>query len=594
MAEGQGARMGWLVMAVVVLIIGLLAGVALHPELVLEEARLPVSIVPDEAVRAGAAWKVAGRWMPDGPASLADATASFQVEFKSVPGWVTPESVIVTRDAPMQVIRAVYSPRVLRPRTLLRLHGSNTIGARLGPELARRYLVWLGADSVGDIESSSPEERTIEGVFSARGESLRIEIEAHGSSTGFTDMDAGVCDVAMASRRIKDAEVTRLARFGNMKSLDCEYVIALDGIAVIVNMANPLSVLTKARISDIFSGKIRDWSEIGAGSGSIEVHARDDNSGTYDTFKHLVLGTDALVAAAVRHESNEELSAAVAASPLAIGFCGLPYINKSKELAVQDEGMPIRPSQFTVSTEDYPLARRLYLYAPSLNRSRQINEFLDFVLSADGQKAVQRFGFVSLDIAQVDATPPLESGQAVEVGTVGAPESTGSADAQLSPVMGPAQGEENASSTAAAPEVAPVAVGSATGLMLEGLVPVNANVLQEYAHAVRNARRLPVNFRFHSGSFDLDNKALRDLERVAGLCRQQSRHVVLVGFSDAVGDYTKNLALSVRRAEEVAGRLQELGVTVDTVLGAGEEAPVASNQDNDSRERNRRVEIWIQ
>ena len=551
--------------------------VAWKPELFLREQRLVVSIEPRDVAAAGAAWKISGEWVRTEAATVDEAARRRTVEFRPVPGWVTPQGVEVAEGSGEQSVRGVYTRQVLAEKTILRLHGSNTIGATLGPDLAERYLRWLGAESVRVLIGSDPAEKIVEGVFPVRNEALRVEIKAHGSSTGFKDLLGGTCDAAMSSRRVKDSERVALAHLGDMTSVDSEYVVALDGIAVIVHRGNPLDSLTRRQIADIFSGRVTDWKALGLPAGPIEIHARNDESGTFDTFKSLVLGEDALADGSIRHESNAELSDAVAANPRAIGFCGLPYINESKELAVQDEGKAIRPSMFTVSTEDYPLSRRLYLYAPQRGVSAHLRQFLDLTLAREGQEAVTKYGFVSLDISGAKPSSPVrETPHPVEV-AAGENDGTGAA------------GNGTAMDAATPARAAAIQVEDP----LHDVPVANAAVAAAYRDSVRGGARLPVNFRFRSGSFDLDNKALRDVNRVAEVVRADGASIVLVGFSDSLGDYGQNLDLSKRRAQAVADKLATLGARVRAVVGAGEEGPVASNQDQDGRERNRRVEAWV-
>lgn len=560
---------GWGLVLAAVAAIGL---VAWRPELLLREHRLAVIIEPRDVVAAGAAWKISGAWMRTDSATVDEAGRTRVVEFSPVPGWIAPQSVEVTENEEVAV-RGVYSRQVLAEKTILRLHGSNTIGATLAPDLAERYLRWLGAGSVRVLVGTDPAEKVVEGVFPFRGEALRVEIKAHGSSTGFKDLLGGTCDVAMSSRRIKDSEREALAHLGDMTSVDSEYVVALDGIAVIVHRGNPLTSLTRRQIADVFSGRVTDWRALGLPAGPIEIHARNDESGTFDTFKSLVLGEDALAAGAIRHESNAELSDAVSANPRAIGFCGLPYINNSKELSVQDEGKAIKPSMFTVSTEDYPLSRRLYLYAPRQSASAHLRQFLDLTLAREGQDSVTKYGFVSLDISGVKPSPPEPAPTTVATGG------------------GSLESKANGTDPA---EVATVRVMAVQAEDPLHDVPVaNAAVAATYRDSVRGGARLPVNFRFQSGSFDLDNKAQRDVSRVAALAREEGKTLVLVGFSDSSGEYEQNLVLSKHRAQTVADKLVALGARVRTVTGVGEEAPVASNQDQSGRERNRRVEVWV-
>lgn len=151
----------------------------------------------------------------------------------------------------------------------------------------------------------------------------------------------------------------------------------------------------------MFSGEISDWSALGGNSESVNVYAREKNSGTWDTFKSLVLKPNkaSLSSAALRFESSSKLSDKVSIDPGGIGFIALPYVRYSKLLAISegDNTMPIVPTAFTIGTEDYPLSRRLYLYAPQ-QASVDVKSFVEFVHSKEGQDVVEKHGFVSQNI----------------------------------------------------------------------------------------------------------------------------------------------------------------------------------------------------
>ena len=426
----------------------------------------------------------------------------------------------------------LFSTQTFAEDVILRLHGSNTVGAQLGPELVERWLKSRGYTETWR-QQLAPEETLIK----ARGDGLpavAVEIKAHGSSTSFKSLKAGLADVGMSSRPIKDQEVDALRAFGNMRSHAAEYVVGLDGIAVIVNPANPVKQLGTNTIRDIFAGKIRDWSELGGARGPIHVYARDDKSGTYDTFVSLVLGKDnPLVDGARRYESNADLSDDVSRDPLGIGFVGLPYVRQSRALIVADgEAQPIGPGAFTVATEDYALARRLFLYVPEHGGNAYAREFVEFAVSDAGQDAVEDVGFVS---------------QRVIEGRTRVAESAGYPD--------------------------------------------------EYLELVAGAQRLSLNFRFNPGSIKLDNKSLRDLERlVAYLKRPENagRQVMLLGFSDANEVLPLHAEeLSISRVDLVASTLIAQGVDPVRVRGYGSAVPVASNETPVGRNKNRRVEVWV-
>ena len=156
---------------------------------------------------------------------------------------------------------------------ILRLHGSNTVGAQLAPALAQAYLRQQGAQDVKAVPGH-PDEVTVQGTVS--GAPQVIEIAAHGSATAFTDLAAGTCDIGLASRKIKPDEVAKLSSLGDMTSPASEHVLGLDGVAVIVNRANPVSSLSTDQLAGVFSGQIADWSGVSGSGGAIKVYSRDD------------------------------------------------------------------------------------------------------------------------------------------------------------------------------------------------------------------------------------------------------------------------------------------------------------------------------
>jgi phosphate transport system substrate-binding protein len=410
----------------------------------------------------------------------------------------------------------------------LRLHGSNTIGAQLGPELVKG---WLQANHYRKIHAEKVgEQEQVVTAVSADGEALVVEIAAHGSTTGFRALAEGQADIAMSSRPIKGKELEQLKGLGRMNGPRSEFVVGLDGIAVIVHPENPLSRLDKGQLQQIFSGALHDWSQLGGAPGPIQVYARDDNSGTYDTFKSLVLSKSSpLIPTARRFESNADLSDAVAQDRGGIGFVGLPYIRQSKALAVADDiPLAILPNRFTVATEDYALARRLFFYLPE-NATAEARSLAEYALSQQGQQAVADSGFVSQEIIS---------------GTL------------------------------------------------------NAGVAHaEYYMLVKGAERLSLNFRFHQGSALLDNKARRDIQRLADYLEREEnrkRELILVGFADSNEAIPmQSLGLSVQRADGVADVLLGEGVVPRKVRGYGPAVTVASNASSHGREKNRRVEVWL-
>ncbi len=413
---------------------------------------------------------------------------------------------------------------------ILRLAGSNTIGDALVPALAEDFFRSQGATDVRILPGASPQEKIVQGVLPGDGFPSTITIAAHGSATAFTALADKSCDIGMASRRIKPDEEAKLSSLGDMTSAGNEHILGLDGIAVIVNASNPLAELSKDQIKRIFTGDIAEWSKVGTGHGAIEIYARDDKSGTFDSFKSIVLTGAPLVASARRFEDSNALSDAVSGDPNGIGFIGLPFIHNAKAIAVSEKGAgALKPTRLTVATEDYSLSRRLYLYTPATARNKFMRMFVEFALSKQGQDVVAANGFVA---------------QNVEL------------------------------ASAAVAEQAPDA----------------------YKQLTRNAERLSLDFRFQAGKAEQDNKALADLDRVVSMIADRGsagNGILLFGFADSTGAPEVNQALSLNRARLIANQLIQRGIKPAVVRGFGSELPVASNDTDEGREKNRRVEIWM-
>lgn len=409
---------------------------------------------------------------------------------------------------------------------ILRLHGSNTMGAKMIPAMAEAFLKEQGATEVKKIPGKDPEEMTVQGLLPGETTPQSIEIKAHGSDTAFQDLASDACDIGMASRKIKQEEVDKLSALGDMTAKGSENPIALDGIAVIVNHENPVTRLTKDQIKKIFTGEITNWSDVGGTSGKISVYARDDKSGTFDTFKALVIGKTPLVSDATRFEDSGKLSDGVAGDDNGIGFIGYPYIKNAKALAVADgAATPLIPSRFTIATEDYLLTRRLYLYVPPQTKNAYARKFVEFALGAKGREVVESEKFVS-------------------------------------------------SSTRAEK---PVTVADAP---------------DDYQRLTSGAERIPINFRFRAGKTQLDNKAQYDIDLVVETL-DKNKKVMLLGFADGKGSLDVNQRLSEERAKAVEQEFKQRGVTPANVTGFGSKLPVASNDSEEGREKNRRVEIWL-
>ncbi len=449
----------------------------------------------------------------------------------------------------IEVLEQGIAVAIEEPETIstLRFSGSNTIGEKLVPAISEAYLHSMDAHDAHWI-SEKENERTLEITDAKRCMPKKIVIKAHGSATAFRDLASAEADVGMSSRRVKPQELSALASLGDLTEPDAEHILVLDGLAIIIHPDNPIAALTIDEIARIFTGKAKDWSDVGGEPAPINVYARDEKSGTYDTFNSLVLKRQGriLTSSAQRFESSTKLSDSVARDPNSIGFIGLAYIRDAKPLAINECELHYYPTSFNIKTEEYPLTRRLYLYVPTRSPSTLARDFLQFSLEQEGQQVVQKIGFIGLDIENHN-----ESGQ----------------DQVLLSRM---------------------------KTSLE--IVQNVRVLKQYLDTVEGATRLSTTFRFRDGSSRLDNRALRDIKRLADYIKNgeyTDKQILLLGFTDTRGEYKNNLALSLARARSVADQLTWNGVRNVSIEGFGEEVPAACNSSIEGFKKNRRVESWI-
>ena len=290
------------------------------------------------------------------------------------------------------------------PETALRLEGSTTIGDALAPAMLEAFLKSEGGKDIAPPDKK--EETDEKGAKFARiqlhatmpGSSRRqiFEVTANGSGKAFTALLNKTADIGMASRRINDNETAQLAPIGQMRSPGSEIVLGLDGIAIVVNRSNPVTTLTKKQIADIFSGRVSDWAALGGHPGPITLYGRNSDSGTYGSFVDMVFGGKAAFAPSIRVEENgEAIADAVASDAGGVGYVGLPQIRGANAVAVSGGPgtTPLKPSPFTVATEDYALSRRLFLYLPQ-QPSQWAGRFAAFAQSAEGQAVVKASQFV--------------------------------------------------------------------------------------------------------------------------------------------------------------------------------------------------------
>ncbi|HEY2980545.1 MAG TPA: phosphate ABC transporter substrate-binding protein [Anaerolineales bacterium] len=265
--------------------------------------------------------------------------------------------------------------------------------AQAASDSASAYIENKGSDTIVNLALAWAER------YQAEHPEVRISVTGGGSGTGIAALINGTVDMANSSRKIKEEEIAE----AQSKGIDpVEFIIARDAIAVFVYPDNPVDQLTLQQISDIYSGKIRNWLEVGGEDRPIVRLSRETNSGTHVYFLETVLrlgqkdnktlfSMDTLLL-----PSSEGIIAEVRQNPNAIGYDGLGYVpDDLKTIAIAKEagGPYVLPSIETVNDRSYAIARDLYMYTNG-QPTGAVQDYLDWILSDEAQAIVAELGFV--------------------------------------------------------------------------------------------------------------------------------------------------------------------------------------------------------
>lgn len=350
------------------------------------------------------------------------------------------------------------------------------------------------------------------------------------------------------------ASVTNMA-VPDVSALLNEETIALDALTAHTHNDNPIRSLSIAQIGDILSGRTTTWAQVGGGNAAINVHVLEATSNLARIIERDILAPRRLrvTASAIVHQTLEELNSAVAKDPR--GFT-VSYRSDGRNTRIPSTRNACNifssADTFSLQTEEYPLTMRWHLYSlKTANNPDYAARLADYLSSDQGQAAAETAGLVSLAITR----QPIRN-----------------------------QGERLLSA------------------MLADTIS-NAGIRQyrSYLAEVSTGYRLSATMRFLTGTSELDARSKKDWERVSRLISgglMDDNNLILVGFSDSIGNFSNNVSLSRARAEYVKSVvLQEnAGVLYSSdvlTLGFGPVAPVGCNVTEAGRRLNRRVEVWI-
>jgi phosphate transport system substrate-binding protein len=242
-------------------------------------------------------------------------------------------------------------------------------------------------------------------AFMADNPGVSISVSGPGSGAGIAALINKTTDICQSSRPIKASEITQAAGNG---VIVVETKVAIDALSVVVNPANPVTTLTIKQLSDIYTGKITNWREVGGNDAPIVALSRDTNSGTYAYFLEEVVqlalvpelkDTKLQYAGGVQMLPSTEVGInQVAQNANAIFYPGLGYLTSAvKTLAIKktESSAAVGPSVATALDGTYPISRFLYYYTNG-QPTGVAEAFIAYGLSAEGQAEVEEMGFVPL------------------------------------------------------------------------------------------------------------------------------------------------------------------------------------------------------
>ena len=226
--------------------------------------------------------------------------------------------------------------------------------------------------------------------------SASVTVTGGGSGVGISSLVEGTTDIAQSSRRIRFDERQRIQASGNTVR---EVIAAYDALAVVVHPQNRVTNLTREQLEGIFTGRIRNWREVGGEDMQIVPYARETSSGTYEFFKESVLRNRNYMNGIMSMPATGAIIQSVSQTRGAIAYVGLAYINRNvKPISVSyDQGQTfVTPSTASAKNNSYPIVRPL-LYYYTVRSEARAKPFVDYLLSADGQKIVAELGYIPVN-----------------------------------------------------------------------------------------------------------------------------------------------------------------------------------------------------
>lgn len=253
--------------------------------------------------------------------------------------------------------------------------------------LSAQKIIIKGSDTVLPLSQKEAE------TYMKQNSAASVTVIGGGSGVGIAALMDGTTDIAMSSRKLKMDERLKLQESGTAFK---EVIIGDDALSVIVHPQNKVSQLTREQLESIFTGKIKNWKEVGGDDMAMVVYSRESSSGTFEFFKEHVMSRKNYAPTVLSMPATGAIIQSVSQTKGAIGYVGLAYLNKEvKDIAVSyDKGKTfVNASLENAKNKSYPVVRPLYYYYPT-SREANVKAFINFILTPAGQKIVEQVGYI--------------------------------------------------------------------------------------------------------------------------------------------------------------------------------------------------------
>lgn len=501
---------------------------------------------------------------------VSSPVAADEVTLTSLDGRTTFSGDLVSFDGEKYVIQTILGelsidalqvacqgeacPSLTGEAAVFSIAGSKRLVGELFPNLISDFGASFGGEALSEINPNGPGLVTL--TNEAGDNIAEISLSTGNSSDGLSEMLAGNAKLAITTRPISENERSEFinAGLGDLTSDEQQRIIALDGLVIVTAKNNPVRAVAEQDLAKIFSGQVTNWSQIGGPNAPINIYVRDPKSGTGTIFDQLVMNP---AGASIASNANimdvdSAVTEAVSKDPLGIGVTSLSESTGAKTLAIRGVcGIQVPATPFTIKTEEYPLTRRIFAYTPENNVPAELTRMLDFLDTDEANQAILDAGYVDLGVSY-----ETNNEQGLRY---------------LAAVM-PTD------------------------------VEINLPQLRSMTGELMSSDRMSVTYRFALGSSQLDARARADIDRLATLLSTgdlTNKELLLIGYTDSIGNGASNVSLSQQRAREVRdaliaaapqGSLDDLPIRA---LGFGEISPLSCNETDNGRRINRRVEVWL-